>query len=249
MKKSILLACVLSAMTIPSQADTIVVDGKTYKDVLVYESSRYYFVKLPREGRSISVAKGEIDAATIALNEDPFYREALRELYDDVKLRGEEALGDHTVNDSAFQVEEGAGGGTIDTAALLSGSAGGGGGKPMNLTVDDAKTALTGLQITFSKSGNGWNGKSADGIVTIALATNGNAVTVVSGNVNDPTAVQAKAPGIIQVLQKVAPWAGTWVFSNIDVLQTGGTLHKAQDGVDIVIQTSDAGMSFTVKGV
>ncbi|MFP6581677.1 MAG: hypothetical protein VCD00_03885 [Candidatus Hydrogenedentota bacterium] len=247
MKKSILLACVLSAMTIPSQADTIVVDGKTYTDVLVYESSRYYFVKLPREGRSISVAKGKVDAATIQLNDDPFYRDDLRELYDDVKLRGEDALGDRAVNDSAFQVEEGIDR-VIDTGALLSGAAGGG-GKPMNLTVDDAKAALAALQITFTKSGNAWTGKSADGIVTVSLATSGNAVTVLSGNVNDPTAVQTKAPGIIQMLQKVAPWAGPWVFSNIQVLQTGGTLHKAQDGVDIMIQTSEAGMSFTVKGV
>ena len=226
-------------------------DGKAYTEVLVYESGRYYFVKLPREGRSISVSKDDVNSESVKINEDPFYREDLRALYDDVKLRGDAALADSKVNTSAFQLEEGVGG-AVDTAALLSGGGSGGGGKPMNLTVDAAKGAFAGLQVNFEKSGSNWKGKSPDGVVSVSISTSGEQVTSINGsiNANDPAVMQGKAGGVIQMMMKAAPWAQGWVMQNIQALQTGAALSNTQDGVFISITpASPTNLNFVVQGV
>lgn len=49
----------LTSMVV-AYADTITIKGKQYSNVLVYESGSYYYVKLPREGKSLSVRKSDV---------------------------------------------------------------------------------------------------------------------------------------------------------------------------------------------
>ena len=124
----------LTSMVV-AYADTITIKGKQYSNVLVYESGSYYYVKLPREGKSLSVRKSDVPSDQVSTTDDPYYREQLRELFDDVKLRGEAALLDARPINSAFVDAPKESGGGGDALGLLSG----GGGKPMNLSVAEAQ--------------------------------------------------------------------------------------------------------------
>ncbi len=64
-------------------ADTITVKGVVYKDVYVRESDSRYYVQLPREGRTISVARAEVKPDSIVLTADDTEREALLKQWKD----------------------------------------------------------------------------------------------------------------------------------------------------------------------
>lgn len=228
-------------------ADTIIVGGKQYSNVLVYESSSYYYVKLPREGRSLSVRKSEVPSNQVEINEDPYYREQLRELYDDVKLRGDAALLDAKPIDSAFADAPQQRAVSLDASTLLSG----GGGKPLKLTVAEAQELFKQAQINLTKSGNGYAGKSPDGIMSVRLTESNNQVTSISGSITstDPTQIQGKAMALGMIAGQVAPWAGSWMMTSQQTLMSTGSIKKTQDGVGISIQVTAAGLTFSIRGV
>lgn len=230
------------------EADTIIIKEKQYSDVLIYESSSYYYVKLPREGKSLSVRKSDVPENQVQINEDPYYREQLRDLFEDVTLRGEAALLDAKPIDYAFTDAPPPGAGAGDAVALLSG---GGGGKPMTLSVAAAQELFAQAQISLTKSGDNYTGKTADGVMSIRMTESGGQVSSISGSIesSNPASVQGKVMSVLGIAGKVAPWSTSWMMSSQQTLAASGSIKKTQDGVGISIQvTSTGGISFSIRG-
>lgn len=108
-------------------ADEIVIDGARYKDVLVMQTSSSYYVQVPWEGRTLSARTDEVDASTVSINRDQYYRDELKEQYDEAKARRDEGTLASAPDDPAFDVGRG-GGSQVDVRALLDGGGGGAGG-------------------------------------------------------------------------------------------------------------------------
>lgn len=225
-------------------ADSITLEGQQFTDVLVYESADYYYVKLPQQGKSLSVRKSEVPADTVTVNNDGLYRDELRAMYNEVKS-GARAAVERPV-DSAF-TDVRAGRQEVDTSALF---ATGGSGKPLALSIDEAKAAMAGAGITLSDGPGGLQGQSGDGIMSVKLSTKGSELTAISGSINstDPTEVQGKAMAVIMLASKVAPWAGGWVMSSQADLMSTGSIQKSQDGVSISLSAAPTGLNFNISG-
>jgi hypothetical protein len=248
MRTLILSVGILFIGTLTADADKIIIDGKMYSDVLIYESGSYYYVKKPREGKSLSVRKSDVPDNQVQINEDPYYREQLRDLYDDVKLRGAEAaLKDREAEGSAFVDDTSAE--VTDSSALFAGG-GGAGGKAMNLTIAQVKQAFTSAGITLAGSGGTLSGSSADGVLSVKVFTAGDSVTAVNGSINstDQAQVQQKVLPIMMLAGKVAPWANQWIVSSMGQLMSTGKIHKSQGGVSISLGVTATGLGFSIKG-
>lgn len=245
--KTIALSLTIGLLaTVSAVADSIVIEGRSYDNVLVYESDRFYFVKIPQMAEVISVAKSNPRVSEPTINNDPTYRQELREMYDRVKDSG--GARPQTSANSAFQVEEPSDGQSVDASSLLGGGAEN--AKPMNVTVQQAKDAFKMLEVEFSGSGDSINGSSPDGSVNVTINSKGGKVSFVSGSISasDPAAMQRKSIGVMQMMGSVAPWSQQWIMSNLQTLMTGGALQKTQDGVAISLSPSGDGLSFSVKG-
>lgn len=84
-------------------SDSITVGDTTYVNVLVYSSSTSYYVRLPELGRTIRFSLDEVDAASVAIDADEFYRDELKYQYEDALAAREEADAERTVRDPAFK--------------------------------------------------------------------------------------------------------------------------------------------------
>ena len=118
------IACAL--LTGLSYADKITVDGVRYKDVIVIESPTSYYTQLPKEGRILLAPKAKVDASTVEINRDPFYRDELKAQFDKAKASG--STEKQPTEKPTFKIDTSA---RIDTgggAGSISGGAGGGGG-------------------------------------------------------------------------------------------------------------------------
>lgn len=60
-----------------AQADSITIEGTTYEDVYVTESSSLYYVRIPSTGTIINAAKSKVGPAGLIYTEDEAAREAL----------------------------------------------------------------------------------------------------------------------------------------------------------------------------
>ncbi len=103
------LLCGALLLAVGANADDITVSGNPYKDVLVIKTGSFYYVQLPEEGRTISVLIAQVDASTVTINDDPFYRGPLKEKYTVNKTR--RAAGEIKDVDPAFRTSGAAGGG------------------------------------------------------------------------------------------------------------------------------------------
>jgi hypothetical protein len=70
-------------------ADQITVEGKTYQNVLIFKSSSRYYIRLPKEGRVISVPTTKVDESTVTIVDDPYYRDELMGLFDEALAQTE----------------------------------------------------------------------------------------------------------------------------------------------------------------
>ena len=61
------------------KADSIVIDGDMYDDVVVREGPSQYYVQIPADGRTISVPKADVKPEDVVVGKDKAAREALLE--------------------------------------------------------------------------------------------------------------------------------------------------------------------------
>ncbi len=79
-------------------ADSIVIDGRTYRNVYIQSSGRLYYVLNPADGKALSVPKEDIDTSTMRLTES---RSERKQLYEDWKLKSGERRSDRTMSTGA----------------------------------------------------------------------------------------------------------------------------------------------------
>lgn len=232
---------ILLSIVHTAAADSIVINGKQYSDVLIYKTSSTYYVKIPKEGRSISVSVDAVDGTSVTINDDPYYRDELKELYDNVKS-GEVIEPSDVPSDPAFRVQESsASSAPVDSSAFLGSSAaagGAGGKKGLGIPRQMLVGMLTGAGAQFSGSGNSMTGKMPDGTTfqLIGPAENLTTIKIISTFPEEQKASMQQSAGQISMLTGAsAPWAGNWMQSNMQTLIEGGTIKKTQDGITITI--------------
>ncbi|MDQ1255534.1 MAG: hypothetical protein QG656_126 [Candidatus Hydrogenedentes bacterium] len=76
-----ILGLVFALTTFVCVADSIVLEGKSYNNVKIRESSTRYYIEIVSQGRSISVPKDQVDASTVVIDED---------VYDPDKMAGQQ---------------------------------------------------------------------------------------------------------------------------------------------------------------
>ncbi len=65
------------AVTMPSAADSIVIDGTTYEDVYIITTDKSYFVQTPEDGKVISVDRNSVAPGDVSLSESTAVRAAI----------------------------------------------------------------------------------------------------------------------------------------------------------------------------
>jgi hypothetical protein len=227
-----------------SFGDTITVDGKTYNEVLIYKSSSKYYVKIPKTGKTMSVSIDEVASDAVEINDDPYYRDKLKAMYEFAKKMGKS---DTEEVDPTFKVVGSAPQqGTVDTSSLFGG--GGGKGKGLGVSQDQVKKALAQMQLTFTGSGNNITGKSADGSLNISIKGPANNVTSVTGSITgNPAALQAKVLPLGMFIGTTVPWAGPWLQQSFGQLQSAGQISKTQGGITIKMGGSGTEQSVTIN--
>ena len=131
----------------PVPADEITVSGHPYKNVLITKTESFYYVQVPEEGRTLSLPVAEVDASTVRINDDPFYRDPLKDEYAVNKAR--RASGEIKDVDPAFRAASAAGGGSglsLDDLRGGGGDGGGAGGFGVPRTAIEATLAGMGFQ-------------------------------------------------------------------------------------------------------
>lgn len=243
--------CLVSAVV---SADSITVAGVSYRDVLVYQSPSIYYVKLPEEGRVLSIPTAQIDPLTVEINDDPYYRDELKEKYERARLRvlGPANNEQRTPLDPAFLVQQKSK--SQDIGQLLGPR---GSGEPLGISAAALKSQLRGAGLTFRQ------GKSLDGEeATIGASRDKRLEVQIIGPPSDVTGVVVKIRGkaqqtealtkkliaMVPLMQAVAPWIGGWMEQNIFAILGGGQMQNTQDGVlsYVVIKSSGAGITIVI---
>lgn len=239
------------AVSVPCAADSISINGVLYEDVLVYRSSGVYYVKIPTEGRTISAPIAKVDESTLVVNDDPYYRDELKERYDEARVKGEMAkkgvdFGDPT--DPAFEIRESDR--RMDSSALFGGGGGGGGGKGLGISRALLQQPLAQQGWTFQGSGNSVTGtlpSSPQGSGTIQLTGPANNLTGITFSVTGQQQLVMLAVQQFAVMaMQLAPWSAMWLQQNQAALVAGRPIQKTQDGVSISIRGSESGQNVTV---
>ncbi len=230
------LACGANVAT----ADSITLNGTVLNDVLVYKSTSIYYVKIPAEGRVVSVPAERVDASTVSISADPYYRDQLRDAYDKTKAEVEAGRPiARSALDPAFDVPVGDGAGTFDSSALY----GGGAGKPLGVSLQVAQGLLTGQGFEF----NGAAGKTADGILSVQLEGPAENLT---GMVVTATGQQAQLmgamPKMFGLISQKAPWAQAWLQQNLAMLMQGQPIQNTQGGVFLSVSPAQQGTNVSL---
>ncbi len=250
MKQTITCCTVLLllAATWTATADSIVIDGKQYTDVLIYKSRSTYYVKIPKEGHSTSVSASQVDETTVSINDDPYYRDQLKDLYESVKAGRVVAQSD-VPTDPAFQVQNtSADAPMVDSSAFLGSrsvaSGSGGAAKGLGIPRQMLQGMLTGAGAQFTGTGNTVTGKMPDG-TTFQLVGPAENLTAVKIRSSFPEAQKAQMQQSVAQISMLtgasAPWAAGWIQSNMQTLLNGGTIKKTQNGVNITITVNYSG--------
>jgi hypothetical protein len=239
------VALALAVMMPAAHADSITVNGRAYDDVLVYKSSSIYYVKIPQEGRVISVPVERIDASTVSINDDPYYRDQLKQRYDQAKAdveAGRPVAGAPT--DPAFDVPDSSGA-AFDSSAFYSAGA----GKPLNLTQQAVQGDLTKQGFQFT----GTTGKTADGVLSVQLEGPADNLTgIVVTATGQQAQLMAAMPKVFGLIGQKAPWAQGWLMQNMAALSQGQPIQNAQNGVLLNVSPAQQGanvsLTVTMRG-
>ena len=181
-------------------ADTITLNGKTYEDVLVYETPRSYYVCIPEEGKALRAPVDEVDASSVKIIKDAVYRSERQAVYNEVKSGGRpKAAPNVSIDPNAPTVIEGnANNPPRGTEALMGGGAATGGG--LGVSLQQLQAQIQGAGLKFSESGPGrWSAKNDKGNFTVAA----------SGSAENLQSLQFSVSGSMQEIQGLMVNMGT----------------------------------------
>lgn len=135
------------ALGAPAAGDTITAGGARYKDVLVLKSNSSFYIQIPWEGRTISVRLEDVDQSTVVINNDPYYRDRLKEEYRVSKQLRDAGQLPQGTDASAFRVLESSNGNFELPADSGSGTGAGKGG--LGIPRTQVEQALTSFGVQF----------------------------------------------------------------------------------------------------
>lgn len=243
-------ALVLFLAHAPCSGDSITANGVVYEEVLVYEGSSSFYVKIPAEGRTISVPVGEVDRSTVVINDDPYYRDELKDRYEDAKLKGDRSRrgsGPTAPSDPAFQITDADR--KFGSGARSGSDGGGGGGKGLGYSRAEIQGLIAQQGYTFKGSGDVVTGRSPDtpqGSSTIQLGGPANNLTsIIITFTGTQQLISMGIQGSVVMAMRSAPWAGEWAQQNNSKLLQGQPIQKTQDGIFISIQVGQSGQKLT----
>ena len=202
-------------------SDTITIDGVQHTDVLVSVTPSTYYVKLPDQGIVVSAPKDSIDASTVTINKDPYYRDALDERFEAAKKR-------------AAGVDEG------DEA----------GANGLGVSRTALEELLSGTRIVFREgTGEGADtivtGATPDGSTSVVLAGQASNLTHISFQYTVAEDDAVMQQGVIKKIQRVSRTAADWILpwveqNSVNLVQTGH-IEKTEAGVHASITRSAEG--------
>jgi ABC-type transport system substrate-binding protein len=233
---AVTIVAALAAFT--ARGDSITVKGTAHTDVLVYKGSGSYYVKLPAEGRVVHVPQSEIDASTVVINDDPYYRDELQTKFDATKAKVDAGEPVAKTTDSKFlaaaaETASAPAGGDVDITALLGG--GGGGGGAMAAQAGALAKQLQQFGFKVEQSSGGFRATAPDGQSTISMQAAGAGVQF------SVSALPQTAPQLMMgmnqgMMQMLPPGQKKWLQSQAGAL-SGPTanIQNTADGVSLKI--------------
>ena len=214
-----------------AEADTIVIDGKKHENVLVNEGRTTYYVRIPNEGRIITVPASQVDKSQLEINEDPFYREELKARFERVRESG----GAVSSDERHFEGPATPGGGEdVDINALL-GQGGGGGGPIPGLSRAQFEQLLSQAGIRFQPAGN-MNGQPA-----VKATIPGGSMTLVGppgelyGIVVKAQVPENMVPMLTSQMVQMSGPAGSQIPALMDEAKAKGRASKNIGGANVTI--------------
>lgn len=236
------IACALLAGL--SFADKITLDGVTYKDVLVVESPTSYYIQLPKEGRILLAPKAKVDASTVEINKDPFYRDELKAEFDKAKASG--STEKQPTEKPKFKIDTSARIDTGGSAGSISGGAGGGGGAGPSSGAAGLGSARSQLQsmlqgmMQAQGGGQFQDGPAKNGFPTVVLRTPDGFVELIGPpdklmgitmRATGPAAAMAQQiPQMGMLLTMAAPGAAAQLRPALGQLASSGAVDTTAGG-------------------
>lgn len=227
-----------------SQADEITIAGYEYKNVLITKTSSFYYVQLPEEGRTLSIPVSEVDASTVKMNKDPFYRTPLKEKYEVNRQR--RADGEIKDVDPAFRAPASPGPGANASLSDLQGGGGGpgaaapgGGGLGVARTVVEGALGSFGFQIESGPTSA--VAKRPDGTSIELLGPPESLNGIVAKMSGTPAAVDAGAGQMQMFVMQLAPGAAQSFTEALNEAKQNGSSSKSAGGVNINVNRTQSG--------
>lgn len=253
-----LVACLASGVAVEwAGADEVVLRGARYRDVLVHKTDTSYYVQIPWEGRTLSARIEDVDASTVSINEDPFYRDALKEEYRKAKELRDSGQLSTASDESVFRVRAKS---SSDFNLYSEGGAGTGGGGPgLGMPRSQIESLLGGFGVQFQ------NGPPRGGVPTvfgqmstgirIELIGPPDRLMGVDVTGSGPAAEVAGAAAQMQIfVMQIAPGIAPEIQGMIQEAQESGQSQRSKDGVSATISMREVGeivefrMSVTATG-
>lgn len=259
------VGCVLGAAlsAYNASADSIIIHGRSYNEVLVYKTNNNYYVKIPDEGRVIHAALDEVDADSVKIIDDFMYRRKLRRYFDAVAKGDEDEarrireasrtsqaqLAESRLREIAeearLRTKVTAPTGVISIAKINEEQRRGGRSVAPGINISRAtfESTLGSMGFTITKGalagGNPTTvAKAAGGGITITAYGPDDRLNRVKGSIaGTMEQVGASMGQMAVVLGMLAPWSPAVLQANGARLQAGGVLDETQNGVRIFLET------------
>lgn len=244
-----LIACLPMGVLVEyAAADEIVLQGARYRDVLVHKSSTSYYVQIPWEGRTVSARIEGVDASTVSINEDPYYRDKLKAEYREAKELRDSGQLSTAPDDSMFRVRAQSSSSDFklysDGAGTGGGGAGGGAGLGVPRSQIESMLAGFGVQFQGGPSRGGMPtvvGQMPTG-VRIELIGPPNRLMGVDVTATGPASqVTASASQMQIFVVQIAPGVAREFPAMIQEAQQSGQSQRTVDGVSAQISMREVG--------
>ncbi len=238
MKRIWTAAGIAMAGVITAQADEISIAGYEYKNVLITQTSSFYYVQLPEEGRTLSIPVGEVQASAVKINKDPFYRTPLKAKYEENRQR--RAAGEIKDVDPAFKAPAGAQGGG-SPAEMQAGGGGGAAGGGLGVPRSQVEGALSGFGFQVEATPTQATAKNPAGI-TIQLMGPPESLNSMIVNASGPAAMVDQGAQQMQMfIMTLNPQAAPAYTKALTDAKANGSGSASAGGLNINIKRQTNG--------
>lgn len=253
-------SCIVLCLSAVASADSITIDGRTYDDVLVYETSRSYYVCLPEEGRALRASQDEVDPSTVTIISDAMYRTKLQTKYQQTISGG--ASGDANRSRTAAArpgsatVIEGSANNARPRTQQSAATSGSSAPQPsatatggLGISLAQLQGGVQGAGMQFGESGSGqWVASAPQGNFTVNAAgaeDNLSSINVsASGSIAE---LQGLIQGMDQSLSTAVPWISEWIPEATQALMNGQPAVAERDGVRVQLSARQIDAGFQIN--